>query len=439
MSGENTSQIIFIQSRSIFARLLLIVAILLAAWAGWYAFSREIGNMMAEVTAPTDINAKATAYAAVWMAPGDPFVNWLVATTDNDSFIPEKAVASVKNFENVVRLAPYDYRWWIELGRVREQTDDSVGSEKALKRAIELAPSYAFPRWQLGNFYLRQGRNDEAFGELKLAAQNNAIYREQVFYTVWDFFNEDKEQLERIVGNSPQVQATLARFYATHEQPDAAVRTWESLTPEQKEENRLIGLLIMQVLFEHKNFRASLHFVREMGHEPQAEMEKIQNGGFEAPVKTAGPKDIYFDWILVDKDKLSVKLDSGQKHEGKASLRLNFNSLTVPVFANVSQIVALEPGVRYSLTFWVRTENLRSAGPPMVEVSGINDPRSFGASPPFTTGTNDWQQMRIDFTVPNDVDGAVVRTVRQYCGDNCPVVGTVWYDDFDLQKISAGR
>jgi Zn-finger nucleic acid-binding protein len=47
--------------------------------------------------------------------------------------------------------------------------------------------------------------------------------------------------------------------------------------------------------------------------------------------------------------------------------------------------------------------------------------------------------MRVDFTVPADVDGAVVRTVRQYCGDNCPMVGTVWYDEFNLQKISAGR
>jgi tetratricopeptide (TPR) repeat protein len=439
MSGENGSQVVFVSSRSILVRAGLTVSILLALGFGWYAFSREIGNMMAEVTPPTDPDAKVKANAAIWMAPGDPFVNWLLATTENDTFIPEKAAAAVSNFENVIRLAPYDYRWWIELGRAREQVDDVTGSEKALKRAVELAPNYAYPRWQLGNFYLRQGRENEAFAELKLAAQNNPLYREQVFYTVWDFYHGDKEQLEKIVGNSPQVQATLAKFYATHEQPEGAIRTWDTLTPEQKEENRPIGLLIMQVLHEKKNFRASNYFVRQMGWETEAEVGKIQNGGFESPMGSVAEKAIYFDWITADRDKFTARLDQSQKHEGRSSLRLNFNSVNAVAFANVSQIVALEPGARYTLTFWMKTENLKSAGPPFVEVAGINDPRSFGSTPPFPTGTNDWQQMRIDFTVPTDVDGAVVRTARLYCGDNCPLVGAVWYDEFDLQKNSGGK
>lgn len=438
MPGENGSQIVFIKSRSIVVRAALVVSMLLALWLAWYAFSREIGNMMAEITAPTAVNAKATARAALWMAPADPFVNWLLATTENDAFIPEKAAASVRNFEKLVQLAPNDYRWWIELGRAREQGEDVAGSEKAFRRSVELAPSYAYPRWQLGNFYLRQGRNDEAFAEMKLAAQDSPLYREQVFYTVWDFFNQDKEQLERIVGNSPQVQATLAKFYASHGQPDAALRTWNSLTPEEKEEHRPIGLLMMQQLHEKKHFRASLSFVREMGWEPQAEMEKIQNGGFESPVRPEVPKAVYFDWNVADKDKFTVRQDQTQKHEGKSSLRLNFNSVSVPTFANVSQIVAVEPGASYSLTFWLRTENLKSAGPPQVEVAGINDGRTFGSTPQFATGTNDWQQMRIDFSVPADTDGVVVRTVR-YCGENCPLVGIVWYDEFNLQKISGGK
>jgi tetratricopeptide (TPR) repeat protein len=436
MSGDKTPQVVFIRSRSIAVRAGLIVAILLSLWLAWYAFSREIGNMMAEITAPTDQNAKATAYAATWMAPGDPLSNWLLASTENDSFIPEKASATVKNFENLIRLSPNDYRWWIELGRAREQLDDSEGSEKALKRAIELAPNYTYPHWQLGNFYLRQGRNDEAFAQLKTAAENNAFYREQVFYIVWEFFDQDKDQLERIVGNSPQVQATLAKFYATHDQPEAAVRTWSTLTPEEKEENRPIGVLLMQVLYEKKHFRASQFFVRDMGRDPEAKEGQIRNGGFEEPVKVLPPVDTYFDWGIGDKDKVSVKQDAAQKHDGKMSLRVTFNSFTAPSLVNATQILALEPGGHYSLTFWVRTENLKSASPPYIEVAGINNPRSFGSTPPFPTGSNDWQQMKIDFTVPNDVDGAILRTVRQFCGENCPLVGTVWYDDFNLQKLA---
>jgi len=37
---------------------------------------------------------------------------------------------------------------------------------KALRRAVELAPSYSHPRWQYGNLLLRQGRTDDAFAQL---------------------------------------------------------------------------------------------------------------------------------------------------------------------------------------------------------------------------------------------------------------------------------
>jgi len=29
-----------------------------------------------------------------------------------------------------------------------------------------------------------------------------------------------------------------------------------------------------------------------------------------------------------------------------------------------------------------------------------------------------------------------IRTVRAYCGDDCPITGTLWYDDFELKKIN---
>lgn len=439
MPGEIAPQVVFIRSRSIAVRAGIIVAILIALLFGWYTFSRMIGNMMAEITAPTDLNAKATAYAATWMAPSDPLSNWLLATTENDSFLPEKAQATVKNFEKLVRLAPYDYRWWIELGRAREQMEDAPGAEKALLRAIELAPTYTYPHWQLGNFYLRQGRTDEAFVQLKMAAENNAFYREQVFYIAWEFFNQDKAQLEKIVGNSPQIQATLAKFYSTHEQPDASVAIWESLTPEQREENRPIGLVIMQTMFERKFYRAAVYFVKAMGRDDKAQVGQIQNGNFEDPVRAYGTEYPYFDWSVADKDKISIRQDTAQKHEGKSSLRVNFNAFTAQALSNVTQFVAVEPGARYTLTFWVKTENLKSAGPPYVEVVGINETRGFGATPSFPIGNNDWQQMRIDFTVPEDIDGVMVRTVRQYCGENCPLIGTIWYDDFQLQKISGDK
>ncbi len=66
---------------------------------------------------------------------------------------PETARRPKNDFENVVKLSPNDFRWWIELGRAYEQAENVQGrGKKPFVRAVNLAPNYTFPHWQLGNF-----------------------------------------------------------------------------------------------------------------------------------------------------------------------------------------------------------------------------------------------------------------------------------------------
>ena len=48
-------------------------------------------------------------------------------------------------------LSPNDYRFWMSLGTAYEQAGDPAKAEHALRRAVALAPSYAYPHWYLGN------------------------------------------------------------------------------------------------------------------------------------------------------------------------------------------------------------------------------------------------------------------------------------------------
>jgi hypothetical protein len=67
-------------------------------------------------------------------------------------------------------------------------------------------------------------------------------------------------------------------------------------------------------------------------------------------------------------------------------------------------------------------------------ISGV-DNKGIAASQPFETGSADWKQMTVDFTAPADFDGVLIRTGRVSCGDDCPISGTIWYDDFRLTKL----
>ena len=77
----------------------------------------------------------------------------------------------VREFEVAVRLSPNDFRYWEELGRALEMTGDRAGAEKALRRAVFLAPNYYHPHWRLGNLLLRSNRYEEAFQHLFRAAE----------------------------------------------------------------------------------------------------------------------------------------------------------------------------------------------------------------------------------------------------------------------------
>jgi tetratricopeptide (TPR) repeat protein len=409
----------------------LIIVIALAF--SWFSIRWQLGSMIAELTPPNDPSARSIAGAAHNLAPGDPLSAWLIAESGRDLFAAEHIEPSVQAFENVVRLSPNDYRWWIEIGRIDEQADRPERAEAAFRQATLLAPSYAFPRWQLGNFLLRQGRSDEAFAELRKTTENNLTYREQVFSLAWDFFDHNPARVEALAADSPDVRTSLALFYAARGQAVDSLRVWNTLTDDQKAENPQTAKTIAQALTEKKFFRQGSEFSRQVGIDPETQFESITNGGFEKPL--GSPDDNYYGWNVERGDnKLDISGDPSVKHSGNRSMKMNFRTYVKPELSNPWQIVAAQPGGSYSLRFWARTENLRSAGMPTVEILDPTDNRLIAASSAIATGTNDWQEFTIDFKAPERVDGFVVRVARSYCGDACPIVGILWLDDFSLVK-----
>ena len=431
--SQMSDPLINISTRDIKGRVILAAAVIVALGLAWFGIRWQLGSMLAELTSTSDPKARSVASAARNLSPADPLAAWLGASSNRDLFAAEAIDPSIRRFEDVVRLSPNDYRWWIELGRIDEQAERFESAEVAFRQATLLAPSYAFPRWQLGNFLLRQGRSDEAFDELRRSTEKNQTYREQVFSLAWDYFDHDPAKVEMLAADSPDVRVNLALFYAARSQAADSLRMWNTLTDEQKAENPQIAKIIAQALTEKKFFRQGLEFSRQVGIDPEAQAEAVTNGGFEKPLGSAEAS--HYGWNVERSERqLDVSTDSSVKHQGNRSLRMNFRTYVKAQLGNPWQNIAVEPGRNYSLHFWARTENLRSAGMPLLEVVDVNDYRLITASPALSTGTNDWQEFSMDFRAPENSDGVIIRVGRAYCGDACPIVGLLWLDDFVLTK-----
>lgn len=427
-----SEQIKVVSSKNAKMRVLLILVIVFALLFAWFTVRWQFGNLFATLTSPADQNAKEISKAASGLSPNDPWTKWLQASVEKDIFTPEKIESSVKLYEDVVRLSSNDYRWWIELGRAYEQAEKYELAESAFKKAVEFAPNYTYPHWQLGNYFLRQNRSDEAFAELQKAALKSQSYREQVFSMAWDYFEQNAEKVEQLAGDSSDAKKTLVKFYVNKGRSADAVRVWNTLSEEDKQKNPATSKLVAQVLYEKRFYRAAVEFARQLGIDSDSKAETVTNGSFEKVLTV--PEDTYFGWKAVSSpsDKIDIKTDSGVKKEGARSLRINFAGYQKQDLLNVWQITAVEPKKKYRLVFWLRTENLKSAGTPQLEIVNANDDKMIVSSKPFPTGTNDWQAISLDFTAPDNCEGIIIRTGRAFCDAGCPIVGTIWYDDFVL-------
>jgi Flp pilus assembly protein TadD len=436
-------QIAFINVRPVWARLPLVLLAAAALAASWHALRWGIGDTMAEyapVTYATDPTAAfGTAEAAARLAPDDPLSHLTLARLYRVSFDPGELPRALEEYERAAALAPNDYLVWMEMGRARAASGDAEGGVAALRRAAALAPNYAEPRWHLGNALLRAGRAGEAFAELRRAADAEPKrYRPQVFNLASQVYGQDMPRVVEAVGKSPAARAQLVTVLVGRGRLDDAVAVWSSLSAQEKREQGDAGGGLARALYDQGGYHRALQVLGESGQGGQdLALEKISNGGFESDISSGKQ---FFQWQVTPAPGAQVAVDARAAHGGRRSLRLLFSAPGQIDFRNVWQVVAVMPATRYRLTYFVRTDGLKSAATLVTVVAdAASESNTLGQSAPVPTETNDWQQTAVDFTTGAKTEAVAVRIVRLGCPEeSCPIFGKIWYDDFDLQH-SGGR
>lgn len=444
----SSDQLKLINLRVPLLRALLIAPALAAIMCAWFAARWYVGNTMSPyaIAAGAD-NGLDIARVAARLAPDDPQTHWSLAEIEKRGFTPEALNASVKEYEESVSRSPNDYRLWMDLGRAREQAGDAARGEQALQRAVELAPSYALPRWHLGNALVRHGKFDDGLAELRLAASRDQTLRGNVFDLAWGLYDGDVQAISEKLGDSPAARAQLTGYLLGRTRLEDALRLWDSLNPSEKRNEHATGESLMNALEQAKRYRAAIElyaaFASEGAYIPQ--IGQIQNGGFESDkaIVTGGAMTgaNAFSWNIQSVPQAQAAIDARIHQGGARSLRVVFNARTNLSFNNISQLVAVDPGARYRFQCNVRTKDLKSAGTPILEIVSALDNSVLGASSPLPVGTSEWQQVTIDFATNPKTEGIILRTNRAACSTVdavCPIFGIVWYDDFNLQRLGGG-
>ena len=110
-----------------------------------------------------------------------------------------------------------------------------------------------------------------------------------------------------------------------------------------------------------------------------------------------------------------ISVDHGEWHSGRGSLKIVFKSPTNLGAINVSQLVVVEPDVQYRLECYARTDDLRTAGPPIVEIRDASDSAILATSQPLPDGTNKWQPITVEFKTGPQMEGRSIETLPATC------------------------
>lgn len=429
-------EVIQINIRRLPVKILLLILLLVAAVWSYSVLRWYIGNTLAEYSNANENNIQ-IAQMAVSMAPDDPLTHWRIAQVSQKLLPLDQQAQSIVEYEKAVNLSPNDYRLWMSLGTAHGRAGDPAKAEEALRRAVALAPNYAYPHWYLGNLLLRNGRYDEAFSELRSAAGADPELQSQQFNLIWQIYSTDPEALRNAVGPTAIARAKFALYLLTQKRFEDGLRLWNGLSTEEKRANKETAEAIITSLNVEYRYHDAVKVWNEIATEKyQAQVGRVFDGSFEEAV-TYGPETV-FGWQVKNAPQMQIAIDPGKSHAGERSLRLAFQVRANLEEINVSQLVPVTPNTEYDFECFVRTEKLETGSAPQVQIIDPTNATPLASSSMAPGGTNEWAPINLQFKTGEKTEAVFLKIVRVSCSTQetpvCPIYGTIWYDDFSFKR-----
>lgn len=347
----------------------------------------------------------------------------------------ERPVEAAIDYAHSATLRPRHYLLWMDLGRARDQADDIPGAIEAFRKAVQLAPYFAQPRWQLANVLFRAERYDEAFPELRRAIAGDPTLLPLSMELAWAGSNGDAEKFTQMIDPANASQRLIVgRFLAKHGKAREAVELFHATGGIAEEDQKEL----VRELMAAKQF-ASAYEVWASGRTDLTTdangLATITDGGFESKITLGDPG---FGWqVNSEVPTFKVALETTIIKEGLRSLRLEWSGESNPSSQLVTQVALVMPNTSYRLTYSAMAKGLISGGLPFIVISdeSSREYNILGESGVVVETERDWKEYYVDFKTSEDTGAILISLQRRPCESSpCPIFGRVWLDSFSLRK-----
>lgn len=161
------------------------------------------------------------------------------------------------------------------------------------------------------------------------------------------------------------------------------------------------------------------------------EENPVHDGGFESE-----PLNMAFGWRFARSTEVSISRSKEMPVAGDYALKLRFNGTKNVVFGHVSQVVPVEPGQSYILSFFQRSREITTDQGVFIRVSGFQCEGLQAETQPVT-GTIPWTQEDLLVEVPEGCEAMLLQVRRKESLKlNNKIAGDFWLDFFRLNPVA---
>jgi hypothetical protein len=342
---------------------------------------------------------------------------------------------AIESFRISLERDPTRALTWLALSKAYESYGDQKRAEYAIKKAAFVDRANPKVIWEAGMFYLMEGQLHNAAAQFRHYLLLMPSEQDDVYTMLHTAGAKPDFMLSQVLPPEYQFHNRYFKFLMTYKQNAALAEVWErrsSWKPANADYLEYCDFLVesgrlpeaqgvWSELVEH-NYPAGV--AREYS-------SLIFNGNFEHRLLDGG-----FDWKAGKAEGIEVFIDKDTKRSGRSSLAAKVSGKTNPGVYIAQQVVVVEPKERYRLLGQIKTDHLTTHNGILLEVVGQNCP-SLAVKSEVVTGTTDWRPLELEFTTPPACTLVKVGVKREQSQkfDN-KISGTVWLDEFKMNKVS---
>lgn len=424
-----------LQLNSTWKKAVAVVVCLFVLAFGWMSIRWHLANAVGYKLNPRQPESRLVLDWLIEQAPADPQIRTSAGRILEKTFDIADAQRAIAEYERAVALSPYDHRTWLDLARARSANGDTEIAQAAYEKALKLAPNYSTVNWAFGNFLLRTGDTARGTEMIAKAANADPVMASASVSTLFTIFDGDAARVAAALGNGAAVTAAMALGFASLGSYREAVAAWLRLdeTARMTTYARDGAKLIERLVADHQyRFATAVAASQTTEGSQPPQVETLTNGDLESTVKLRDAG--HFEWKLANGSEPQIGLGESQKHTGRFSLWLTFNSFETAGFREISQTVAVLPGVTYKFDLHYRSD-VKTDSRMKWEIVDPQTLAILAATPPLEP-TAEWTNVTFNFKAPAAIDGVKIRFNRDGCiGPTCRTTGRIMFDDIAIRRI----